>query len=142
MGQICTYSPLPIQSYFLQGADHCVMRVIERQSMFSEATWNLYYLSMPSLDLVPGAGKNWYKVYKTDGLLVNNLLSYISLDANLHDHLLQHPAKFVAWFKRSRYIDLDPKWAEVVIARAEEVALRLSRVVRQNGNLIEVRFGT
>ena len=97
------YSPHPIESYFIQGLEgRCEAGVISKLPK-PEAVWNLFWLSTPLIDNLPGAGSNWLNVYKptTSGLAA--IVSDIIFDKCLREQLLMHPTKFAAWISSLRF---------------------------------------
>jgi hypothetical protein len=99
----------------------------------SRAIWNLFWLSIPSLDKVPGSGNNWWRKYTpVEGALVA-IKSDVIEDEVLYRKLCMHPSQFFEWFGRERdhsiynsFATMGGKpWVNLVLNRAEEAAERL-----------------
>lgn len=143
--QHCLYSPLPREAYHTDlnmDSIRC-LSLIER----GDAVWNLMWLTYPTLDNVPGTGKDWWKHHlaKPDmcGALVEDVNSYDTLCEKLSGH----PAKFAAWFAKEDhsawacYKAGGDKWVATVTERANQAAMRMGSNIRVDGNVIQVKFG-
>jgi hypothetical protein len=144
--QPCLYSPLPVDSYIIPGLERTAVsttKVIARGATI----WNMMWLSYPMLDKIPGAGKDWHLVYKSNPELFAAIVSDVNIYDDLHFMLHQHPAKFAAWFAKEdhsawvTYKVGGAGWVAMVLARAEEAAVRLASQVEIQGNVVRVKFG-
>lgn len=146
-----SYSPRPIEDYFLPGRDKDEFRVIA-ESKFAIPAWNLYWLSTPAVDFVPA--------YKATNRLhcyyVVNVNAYAAIirDA-MHDEQMQHylcqpPADFYQWFSAEpdytiydTWDHLGSQWVNTVLQRAEMAIrdrLRSRPLVRVEGGRMTVNL--
>ena len=141
----CTYSPLPIESYFINALPMCSQRTILNTSE-PEALWNMVWLSFPLLDNLPGSGARWYEKYKSDP----DVYRAASMDVLNYDYLAEmlkeHPAKFAAWFAKQDhkswacYENGGGAWVATVLERAAQSATNLASNVKIEGNVVRVKF--
>lgn len=128
--QYC-YSPLPISHYHLEGVARDEFRVIRECRNWMQV-WNLFWLSEPRLDKLPGSGARWYKVYTPSP----GLLTQVVLDVNHTDDLLQaltgHPVGFLDYWStvnarifRAYFNQGGESWWNTVKTRAQEAEKRL-----------------
>lgn len=140
------YSPLPITDYFVETRGKCSIEAVADLEE-SVAVWNLFWLSLPELDSIPGSGKGWYKGYTTNGTLQEALVTDVYEDSVLRCKLKMAPADFLSWWKREDHTIYDSyliggkDWVETVTARAAEAAERLSLIEYKQDNVIKVKFG-
>lgn len=125
------YSPHPIESYFIPGADVCEFRQIAK-SEHSVEIWNLLWLSLPSVDSLPGSSPKgyWRNFISVPDLLVAVIADAIS-DEKLRQMLSLSPAIFHSWWcAESDYTIYDtwhvagPAWVEGVADRSDAAAVR------------------
>jgi len=152
------YSPLQIENYRLPGMKTCEVRSIEEMPEPDKAAvWNLFWLSIPDIDTVPGSGKRWFKTYTpvagATGAIVRDVLAGIRADA-LEDPVMYykvrlHPRRFIEWFERedhtiydSYYVLGGPKWVSTVLTRAERAKAHLLEEFRPAPNYEERRPAT
>ena len=127
------YSPLPIEAYFLPGLDDmCEAGTIAKLER-SQSIWNLFWLSKPALDLLPGCKGRWSDHYRSTMGDAAAVVSDVMLDEVLHRKLLMHPTRFVAWFETTDsavYSAYDAMgelaWRSVVMDRARLAAQRIA----------------
>lgn len=126
------YSPLPMDAYRLEGVAHDELSAIVGAPYEREA-WNLFWLSTPAIDSVPGTGPEWFRFYApTQGLLAR-LIRDIGNDEGLRTRLGGHPLAFAEWFEDQPATDYlsssDPLWAQTVVARAKAASDRILREI-------------
>jgi len=147
MMQHCTYSPLPREAYFtpLEFDSIKVLDHVER----GEAVWNLRWLTYPGIDKLPGAGKDWYLYHLATPAMCGALVDDVNMYDTLYHKLSEHPAKFAAWFAKEDHRDWacykeggGDAWVATVLERANEASVRMSNLVKFEGNVVSVRFGT
>lgn len=146
------YSPLQMSEYMLGGMEHCEVRAMskldnEDQSL---AAWNLFWLSVPDIDKVVGAGQDWWRVYKPHPDACSTVITDVIEDEPLFRKLLMRPDIFLAWFERERdktifdcYAQFGgPLWVETVTRRANIAIAHLASLVPVvDGNVHYVKFG-
>ena len=144
--QPCLYSPLPPDAYAPCDVEVNTITTLKKMER-GDAIWNLMWLSYPSLDKMPGAGKDWHMVHTPNPQLTGAFSTDVNIYDDLNDMLLQHPAKFAAWFAKedhkawAAYKVGGDAWVSTVLARAEDASVRLSSQVKIEGNVVQVRFG-
>lgn len=95
-----TYSPYSIEQYMLPGLNkRCEAGAISDLKR-SASVWNMFWLSTPGIDQVPGSGKGIYKLYMPTPNAAASITADVCLDDVLHAKLSMHPSRFVAWFER------------------------------------------
>lgn len=126
------YSPHPIESYLIQGLEgHCEAGIISKLPN-PGAVWNLFWLSTPQIDNIPGSGSNWLNVYKPTVNGLAAITSDIIFDEVLNRKLLMHPVKFAAWVKVKDMTDYDSfakygvDWISSIVERCGESAFRIA----------------
>jgi hypothetical protein len=145
------YSPLPRSMYELQGAEDCDVRAIGRLER-AQATWNLYWLSAPALDLIPGSGEDWWKVYTPSADVAASLALDVAEDEVLYRKLMMHPQAFGAWFEREDLTQFSSyalmgceQWRTIAMARACEAMERMrlggASVLGRTRNVVYANFG-
>ena len=139
------YAPHPLEAYFLAGVPKCPFRTMHDTGNI--AAWNLYWMSDPQVDMLPGM-TDWYGRFEVNTVLIRALVAGAGNDAVLQGHLLESPFNFHRWFKTSHracslFRELGRGWAETVLIRSKEAAERTTDagVVSREGNIIGVRFG-
>ncbi len=112
----------------------------------SDAVWNLFWLANPLLDLVPGTGNRWYKVYRPTEHLLSNVIWSVGNDEALARKLLMNPLVFSEWFSRQEpfRFRMTEQQNENILTRSEAVGRSL--LVNQppvviKDNVVHVRFG-
>lgn len=144
--QVCLYSPLPVESYFIKALPNDTIRISQLMEE-GEALWNLMWLSHPALDALPGAGDKWYDKYVAKPGLFPACVLDVNEYETLNAMLREHPAKFAAWFAKEdhkpwhTYAVGGDEWVTTVLARADEAALRIAGNVVVDGNVVRVKFG-
>jgi hypothetical protein len=133
------YSPLPIERYRITGLPTCEAHEVSRlPDKESTAVWNLFWLSVPALDVLTTCGTHadWYKNY----FPVEGALKVITADAIADEALflsLQlHPTRFTQFFAHEQHAIFDcyevlggDKWVETVLSRAAAAAVRMASEV-------------
>jgi hypothetical protein len=148
---IFEYAPLKRQMYELEGLAQCEVSEIGKLEK-GNAVWNLFWLSTPTIDSVPGSGLLWWKQYEP----IPNAAMVITADVLgeevLYRKLLMHPHAFMDWFSREDLSIYDSysalggdAWREVVLNRASTAVDRLrvsaETVLSRNSNVIHANFG-
>lgn len=143
------YSPQPMSEYKLTGVPHDEVSVIAK-SEHPEAVWNLFWLSIPALDSVPGSGHDWWRGYTPTPGILGAILADVYQDEVLYRKLMMHPEMFIQWFEREDHSIFDsynvlggPTWVATVLKRAELAVNRLCAEdppIRVEGNVIRVKF--
>lgn len=119
------YSPLPLESYVIPSLPTCQVREIKQIEQWP-GIWNLFWLSVPTIDTIPGSGTGWWKGYKPTPGVLGAVISDVMLDEPLYRRLISHPRKFADWWYRQdpsifeTYEVLGEGWAETVLQRAHE----------------------
>lgn len=146
---IYRYSPRPIIDYKLYGIKTDEVSVIMGGDR-REAVWNLFWLSLPTLDTVPGAGAEWWRKHSPIVGALSSIVSDVTEDEVLYRKLMMHPFTFAEWFEREDHTIYDTyvalggsAWPTTVLKRAEDAAARMTLEdppVRVQGNVITVNF--
>lgn len=144
------YSPRPIEDYFLVGLSDSEAELISRLGPLSEAVWNLFWLSTPDIDLVPDAGKDWWRHYRPWRGGAAAVLADATEDEVMKRKVTMHPRHFAAWFEREDHSIYDAydvyggrDWVDTVLARAEAAGDRLTKLpsfIQAEGNVLRVDF--
>lgn len=124
------YSPHPIKAYFIPGVERCEIREIAKQT-YAVELWNLFWLSVPSVDSLVGASpRGYWRNYISSPELVGAIFSDC-LDEKMMQMLAKPPASFHSWWcNEIDYTIYDtweksgPGWVETVADRSDEAALR------------------
>jgi len=144
--QYYVYSPLPRQAYYtdLEYDSIKCLDMVERGA----AVWNLRWLTYPSIDKLPGAGKDWYLYHLATPAMCGALVDDVNMYDTLYHKLSEHPAKFAAWFAKEDHTGWacykeggGAKWVATVLERADQAAQRIASAIRVDGNVILVKFG-
>jgi hypothetical protein len=128
------YSPRPMADYRIHALSECEVSVIAKQPRsLATSFWNLFWLSTPSIDGIPGnSNGQWWKIHTPIAGALAAVVTDIRGDEVLHRKLLMHPSRFLEWFERDDhsiyecYHVLGSSWPDTVIARGEEACLRLT----------------
>jgi len=144
------YAPKDINEYHLSGVSTDFVTAIEREEA-AEAIWNLFWLSVPSVDTIPGSGESWWRTFKVQPASLAAIMADVVEDSTLRNKLCGPPGEFADWFERedasiydSYYALNGEVWRENVLRRAREAASRpLPAKLLQSvmGNVFEVNFG-
>lgn len=145
------YSPRPIGDYLIHGlSGRCEAGAISSMEK-GQAIWNLFWMSVPTLDRLPGAGPRWAMHYQSVPDVAASIAVDVTLDEVLYRKLLMHPSAFVAWFEREDHTIYDVHalmggqvWVDRVLERAREAARRMASEVpalRAEGNIVYAIFG-
>lgn len=145
------YSTYPMKDYFIYNlGGHCEVGTMSRMPR-GQSIWNLFWLSLPTLDTLPGAGPRWVQGYRALPSVGASIVSDVTLDEVLYRKLLMHPTSFVAWFEREDHTIYDvynllgeQQWVETVLQRARESAKRMAMsvpILRKEGNVTYAIFG-
>jgi len=143
------YSHHPIPAYHLDGVAQDEVSVIQGLTD-SIPVWNLFWLSSPTIDLVPTTGKRWFKHYSpVQGLLVA-VMRDVAADVVTMRKLMMHPLAFAEWFERQEPANFRTSqasgrddWAALVLQRCKEASDRMLETnppVTITGNVISVNF--
>lgn len=125
------YSPHPIDTYFIPGADVCEFRQIAKSPWAAEI-WNLLWLSLPTVDSLPGStATGYWRRYSSWPEIIKSVVADATQDEVFRDMLTKPPAVFHAWFcAEADYTIYDtwdvcgPTWVEHVADRSDEASLR------------------
>lgn len=145
------YSPEPVEAYFLQGMDQkCEAGSISKLAR-AAAVWNLFWLSVPKIDLVPSSGTKWVNTYMPINGVAASITADVMLDEALYRKLGMHPLRFANWFKDQDHSVFDvygllgeQEWVDTVIVRAHQSSARMASSgvgLKNFGNVIQVAFG-
>lgn len=151
------YSPLDPSEYVIPTLDRCEVRaIIGLPEPVRTATWNLFWLSNPTLDAMPLLGVQWVKHYhpivKEIGgrqvTLVGKIIEDVYSDITLQRKLMMHPRRFADWWVDEditiydTYQVLGEPWRHTALARAVMAAeIREAGAVKiQRGNVIYPTF--
>lgn len=100
------------------------------------SVWNLFWLSSPAIDAVPGSGSQWHLAYRPVPDAAASITADVMLEDVLHSKLLLHPLRFAAWFSNEDHSIYDAydilgedRWVTTVLRRAEESARRMASEV-------------
>lgn len=129
------YSNFPMEAYKLP-----IQRdEVDVIGMFEEAQrlpiWNLFWLSNPTIDAVPGSGSRWHRHYAPlPGLLVSVFQDVLDR-SDLMGAVTSHPSQFMVWFcgqnaAEFRTYDIAGrvKWMDNVLERSQKAADGLLKV--------------
>lgn len=96
------------------------------------AVWNLFWMSVSALDVLPSAGKNWTKLYHPKDGALKAIIRDVTDDEALFRSLTRHPEDFAAWFRRQDPTIFDcfevfggMSWVSTVLQRAADAATRI-----------------
>lgn len=142
------YSPHEISRYRLAGMPEDEITGFITADR-AQAIWNLFWLSNPDLDKIPGTGRNWVSVYHPTEGAVPAIVRDVYDDEVLFRKLTLHPDQFIDWFEREfheRYDAYDvlggDRWVVTVLERAEAAAARMTAAnppMIVQGNVIMLR---
>lgn len=130
------YSPHPMSAYQIKSLSNCEVRVIQ-QNERAEAVWNLFWMSVPSLDHLPTAGFGWWKLYQPMKGALAAIIVDVMNDEVLYRKLMMPPAAFIQWFERDDHSVYESQevfgkdWHETVLARADDAMHRCAKQVPQ-----------
>ena len=139
MEQTYRYSPLPIDSYIITQLNLCPARAIKEldRPLESAAVWNLCWLSVPAVDVLPEHGSNpdFYMHYQVDVQLWTAIAMDVMKDEVLLRKVVMHPSRFSEWFRREDHTIYDTfgvsgaEWVSTVLARSDQAAARMASEV-------------
>lgn len=149
------YSPLPIDSYSLEGVNNDIVGAIKGLTPelpglpTPTAVWNLFWLSEPSLDHLPGSGPRWHQFYRVRPGSIVSVYKDVTDDHVLQRKLLMSPLSFTDWFARRNPVAyrcnvVFPNWHSTVLSRANQALerrLQSHPVVEVRDNVLVVNFG-
>lgn len=124
------YSPLPLQAYEPENPVGCDTSEIKKHPQ-STAVWNLFWLSCPDVDTLPGASATWAQHYTPRPDVLAAVVADVTLDDTLFRQLSASPRDFAAWWCRQdcrtfdTYYYLGPKWPINVLERAHQAIARM-----------------
>lgn len=126
------YSPLPINDYRLIGLEVDETLVIQK-SQAPLPLWNLFWLSNPTLDIVPNLKEKWWKAYKPNTHLLSGLIRDVYTNPTLCSKLIGHPVVFSTWFEYTPHrgyhaydVAGGQRWVDQVLIRADVAARRIN----------------
>ena len=127
------FAPYKINEYFLDLRGHrCEVATIAAESPeLCVPLWNLFWLSNPALDKVPGAGANWWRSYSPVRGLLKAIIHDVADDSTLEHALTQHPEAFLDWWGDQRHDVfatheiLGDSWIDIVTSRAQAASDRM-----------------
>lgn len=143
------YSPLPPEVYKAETVDYCEVRSILSLEQHAIPVWNLFWLSTPGIDKMPGAGPAWFRHHQPDPKAAGAIVTDVLKDEVLLRKLSMHPSRFYEWFERedhsifdTYYVLGEDRWVDTVLERTARSISRLAEdgTVRE-GNVIYHRFG-
>lgn len=143
------YSPQPIEHYFINSVSECEAKRISDLDRH-DATWNLFWLSNPTISLVQDAGYDWWAVHKVKETGLSAVIQDVLEDEVMFFNVTKSPDQFIKWFRREDHSIYEcyyayggEEWVKTVLARAEE-ALKLSyQALGHAGidNVVQANFG-
>jgi hypothetical protein len=116
------------------------------------AVWNLFWLSLPSLDTLPDSGASWWRGYQPQEGLLAAITADALEDEALYRKLMARPSKFLEFWERQDHSIFDTceilgdGWVETVARRAREADARFfdpmerRGVTGRIGNVVTVDF--
>lgn len=143
------YAPHDIELYRLNinfGPTDALSRMEHRVQV-----WNLFWLSLPDLDKLPGTTLPWMKVFQLPTGVFPAIVADVYEDDLLRAKLGLSPLAFALWFEREDASIYDTyallggaSWVETVLRRAHEAHARIESergAVRHQtqGNVIHVK---
>jgi hypothetical protein len=141
------YSDKEIEEYRLSRDWRCEVGQIEVMDNYLPV-WNAFWLAYPSLDLVPGSGSNWWRVFTPSNGVLTQVWRDVAEDDEFEKHLTLHPYRFLSWFETQKHKDFyaygaagGDKWVSNVIQRAELAAFRVTEIeppVSTKGNILRI----
>lgn len=128
-----TYSPFPLAQYQLPGLATCEAHTILTAMDPDDQVpvWNLFWLSNPQIDLIPGAGRKWWRVYTPTAELLKCAINDALVEPFAAQKLAAHPEEFIEWFTTEPHEDYKlyelrgKAWVDTVLERAREASDRL-----------------
>jgi hypothetical protein len=130
------YSPRVIEDYRLQGVqiDEVAYILKELQSQYRDAVWNLFWLSVPDIDVLLDAGSKGPTLYTPIRDALAAVVTDVIEDEVLYRKVMMHPDAFLDWFEREPDYTIfdcyEPlgglKWVEMVTVRADAAAKRIT----------------
>lgn len=148
---VVMYAPRTPDYYAIPGADHCVFRLIQKHG--DVQAWNLYWLTKPSIDLIPVYRENWHEYYMPFSGDETRAF-YEALDKAVYNHLTlativaQPPQEAIrllrkAHLERTKFYHLagGEDWRETMLGRlflAERLAEPRTRQDR-NAEVVDFR---
>ena len=152
MKQPYTYSEFATCDYRISTLDRCEIRMIEALGGDAAvATWNLFWLSSPGVDYLPGAGAGWWTSYTPNPAATQAIVRDAVEDEVLFRKLLMHPLRFQQWFEdepdHSIYDSYDAlggdDWVKTVLRRAGEAIVRIDAGLppKRDSNVYPGQFG-
>lgn len=145
------YSPRPAADYCIKTLPVCEVGEVLKLEQWP-AIWNLFWLSVPTLDTLPDAGNAWWRGYQPQEGLLAAIIADATEDEALYRKLMARPSKFIEFWERQDHGIFDTHeilgdaWVETVTRRAHEADARffdpLERrgVTGRVGNVIAVQF--
>lgn len=125
-----SYAPLPINHYYIKALDECEVSTINsiEDPQGRLAAWNLFWLSVLSIDVLPKFGKrrDWFKHYTPREGALGAVIADALQDDEMREMVQRHPSEFLAWFERedhsiydSYYALHSEVWVQTVLYRAK-----------------------
>lgn len=133
------YSPFPAADYRITALPTCeVNEIIKMAAPEATALWNLFWLSLPAVDVLPVHGKSalWSKHY-LPRIGANRAITLDAIgDEATFRKLQMHPLRFLRYFERedhSSFMCYDAlggdAWVQNVLKRSEVAAARMAHEV-------------
>jgi len=134
------YSPHPATDYIIRDLDDCeVSWILGLPIAFP--TWNLFYLSVPEIDRLPGSGADWWKHYKPRVGAMGAVITDVTDDEVLYRKLMMPLARFSEWFERADHQSFRCYHHLGGNAWVDTVNTRASTKARAVGNVVYGTFG-
>ena len=89
------YSPKPIEEYFIPGVSFCGIRRIGTNEACSDEIWNLYWLSEPLTDVLPGFSGPLTDLLRIGRDNVTAVIQDVLEDYHLAQALSWSPSRFL-----------------------------------------------
>jgi len=102
---VVMYAPRTPDYYAIPGSNHCVFRLMHKHG--DVQAWNLYWLTKPTVDLVPMYRENWHEYYRSFNGEETRAF-YEALDTAVLNHLTlatlmaQPPREAIRLLQRAR----------------------------------------
>lgn len=141
------YSPRKVEDYLIRSVPSCEVNEILKLEQWP-AVWNLFWLSVPTVDTLPDSGINWWAHYQPAEGLLAAIIDDVLSEEPLYRRLMARPEKFLDFWCRTdisvyeTYGVLGDAWAETVLTRGHEARDRLAgKVLGRQGNVVTAKFG-
>jgi hypothetical protein len=131
--------------YQIVGVRADVVSWIAREPL-AAAIWNLYWLSEPQLDALPGAGMRWINRFRPQAGGLAAVIRDVNQDPLLARKLREPPGQFLSWFETEdatifdSHVAFGDDWPATVVKRAHLAILNTEGRKVVSGNVVQVNF--